>query len=166
MLIDNVKLSIEEGDMLSGVATAIGMIIIFLLLGFGVPMLKCTKPALTSFRVVFVAFIAVAMGGVLVDFSHIPDSTRDIVVRGGVIIIGGFVLVRSIEKWLSNGWLNLNRKIDVKTPGGGGVVLDTPPPQTPSVVTTCVDAKAAAVPPADAAPPADDVPPTKVETPY
>ena len=89
------------------------------------------------------AFIAVAMGGVLVDFSHIPDSTRDIVVRGGVIIIGGFVLVRSIEKWLSNGWLNLNRKIDVKTPGGGGVVLDTPPPQTPSAVTTCVEAKAA-----------------------
>lgn len=106
-------------------------------------MLKCTKPALTSFRVVFVAFIAVAMGGVLVDFSHIPDTTRDIVVRGGVIIIGGFVLVRSIEKWLSNGWLNLNRKIDVKTPGGGGVVLDTPHPQTPSVVTTCVEAKAA-----------------------
>ena len=105
MPIDNVKLSIEEGDMLSGVATAIGMIIIFLLLGFGVPMLKCTKPALTSFRVVFVAFIAVAMGGVLVDFSH--------------------------------------RKIDVKTPGGGGVVLDTPPPQTPSVVTTCVEAKPA-----------------------
>lgn len=149
MPIDNVKLSIEEGDMLSGVATAIGMIIIFLLLGFGVPMLKCTKPALTSFRVVFVAFIAVAMGGVLVDFTHIPDSTRDIVVRGGVIIIGGFVLVRSIEKWLSNGWLNLNRKIDVKTPGGGGVVLDTP-----SVVTTCVEAK-----PADSTD--DDPPPEK-----
>ena len=143
MPIDNVKLSIEEGDMLSGVATAIGMIIIFLLLGFGVPMLKGTNPAVTSFRVVFVAFIAVAMGGVLVDFTHIPDSTRDIVVRGGVIIIGGFVLVRSIEKWLSNGWLNLNRKIDVKTPSGGNVVLDAPPPQTPSVVTTCVEAKAA-----------------------
>ena len=129
--------------MLSGVATAIGLKSILLMVGFGVPMLKGTKPALKAFRVVFVAFIAVAMGGVLVDFTHIPDSTRDIVVRGGVIIIGGFVLVRSIEKWLSNGWLNLNRKIDVKTPGGGGVVLDTPPPQTPSVVTTCVEAKAA-----------------------
>ena len=65
-------------------------------------------PALTrfvSFRWVCVSIVWVLMVGVIIDFKELSDSTRDLTITGGMIIIGGFLLLKTLEKILYNGWL-------------------------------------------------------------
>ena len=65
-------------------------------------------PALTrfvSFRWVCVSIVLVLMVGVIIDFKELSDSTRDLTITGGMIIVGGFLLLKTLEKILYNGWL-------------------------------------------------------------
>ena len=65
-------------------------------------------PALTrfvSFRWVCVSIVLVLVVGVIIDFKELSDSTRDLTITGGMIIVGGFLLPRTLEKILYNGWL-------------------------------------------------------------
>lgn len=65
-------------------------------------------PALTrfvSFRWVCVSIVLVLMVGVIIDFKELSDSTRDLTITGGMIIVGGFLLLKTVEKILYNGWL-------------------------------------------------------------
>ena len=45
------------------------------------------------------------MVGVIIDFDHLADSTRDIVLKGGLILVGLYLVLRTCEKVLYNGWL-------------------------------------------------------------
>ena len=45
------------------------------------------------------------MVGVVIDFEQLSDNTRDIVLCGGLIIVGIYLALRTIEKILYNGWL-------------------------------------------------------------
>lgn len=68
-----------------------------------------------SLRWSCIAIILLIMVGVVIDFAHLSDNTRDITLRGGLIIVGIFLVLRTIEKILYNGWLKgVNLKGTVK----------------------------------------------------
>ena len=58
-----------------------------------------------SFRWSCIAIILLIMVGVVIDFEQLSDNTRDIVLCGGLIIVGIYLALRTIEKILYNGWL-------------------------------------------------------------
>jgi hypothetical protein len=43
--------------------------------------------------------------GAVIDFEVLSDDARKIVLIGGLVIAGVYVLLRTIEKVLANGWL-------------------------------------------------------------
>lgn len=66
-----------------------------------------------SLRYTLVAIALIMALGCVLDFSHLNESSRNIVLMGGLILVGIFVIVRSIEK------LNLgNKVIDVSAQKG------------------------------------------------
>jgi hypothetical protein len=58
-----------------------------------------------SLRWTCIAIILLIMVGVIIDFDHLADNTRDIVLKGGLIIVGLYLVLRTVEKVLYNGWL-------------------------------------------------------------
>lgn len=58
-----------------------------------------------SLRWTCIAIILLIMVGVIIDFDHLADNTRDIVLKGGLIIVGLYLVLRTVEKILYNGWL-------------------------------------------------------------
>lgn len=51
-----------------------------------------------SLRYTLVAVALIMALGCILDFSHLAESSRNIVLMGGIILVGIFVLVRSLEK--------------------------------------------------------------------
>ncbi len=57
-----------------------------------------------SFRWSIIVIFLAMMLGALVDFSHLSDSFR-ITLAIGVMVLGGiYIIIRSYEKILANGW--------------------------------------------------------------
>lgn len=84
-----------------------------LILALVIPLLNAI-PKLSSFislRWSCVSVILLIMVGVVIDFEPLADTTRDIALKGGLIIVAAFIILRTIEKVLANGWLN---KVNVK----------------------------------------------------
>lgn len=94
------------------VATAI--IIGFLgVFGLILPVLNHVAPKYVSYRwCVVVAVLAMGLG-VVVNFSGLSEETRHIVILGALIIAGGYVFLRTIEKALANDWLR-GVRLDVR----------------------------------------------------
>lgn len=69
------------------------------------PVLNVKLAKYISLRWMCIVVILALMIGVVVDFCELDDDSRHIVLLGGLIVVGGFILVRSIEKALFNGWL-------------------------------------------------------------
>ena len=78
-----------------------------ILLALIIPILDSTKKFsnFISLRWSCIAIILLIMVGVVIDFTHLADNTRDLVIRGGLIVVGIFVVLRTIEKVLYMGWL-------------------------------------------------------------
>lgn len=73
--------------------------------GLILPILNHVAPKYVSYRwCVVVAVLAMGLG-VVVNFSGLSGETRHIVILGALIIAGGYVFLRTIEKALANGWL-------------------------------------------------------------
>lgn len=84
-----------------------------LILALIIPLLNAI-PKLSSFislRWSCVSVILLIMVGVVIDFEPLADTTRDIALKGGLIIVAAFIILRTVEKVLANGWLN---KVNVK----------------------------------------------------
>lgn len=84
-----------------------------IILALVIPLLNAI-PKLSSFislRWSCVSVILLIMVGVVIDFEPLADTTRDIALKGGLIIVAAFIILRTIEKVLANGWLN---KVNVK----------------------------------------------------
>ena len=65
-----------------------------------VPMLKdCI-----SRRWVIVTITTTLMLSVVINFQHLNDSVREAIIIGGFIVGIAYIFIRSIEKWLANGW--------------------------------------------------------------
>lgn len=89
---------------LSGLAIVLAVVIPLL---NAIPKLS----SLISMRWTCVAVVLLIMVGVVVDFEPLADSTRDIALTGGFVIVGAYLLFRTVEKIMANGWLsNVNVK--------------------------------------------------------
>lgn len=83
---------------LSGLAIVLAIVIPLL---NAIPKLS----SLISMRWTCVAVVLLIMVGVVVDFEPLSDSTRDIALTGGFVIVGAYLLFRTVEKILASGWL-------------------------------------------------------------
>lgn len=83
---------------LSGLAIVLAVIIPLL---NAIPKLS----SLISMRWTCVAVVLLIMVGVVVDFEPLADSTRDIALTGGLVIVGIYLALRTAEKVMYNGWL-------------------------------------------------------------
>ena len=57
-----------------------------------------------SLRWILVAIYSAMCLGVILDFSHLDNSVRFAVVVGGIVLSAIFLLVRSVEKAITNNW--------------------------------------------------------------
>ena len=57
-----------------------------------------------SLRWILVAIYSAMCLGVILDFSHLDNSVRFAVVVGGIVLSAIFLLVRSIDKAITNNW--------------------------------------------------------------
>lgn len=70
-----------------------------------------------SLRYTLVAVATIMALGCILDFSHLAESSRNIVLTGAMCLIGVFVIVRSIEKFKLG-----NKKIDFEFRKGDAVL--------------------------------------------
>ena len=87
-------------------AIATAIIISFLVVfGLIVPVLNHIAPRYVSYRWCVVVVALALLIGVVVNFSGLSDDARRAVIIGGLIIAGGYIVLRTVEKALVNGWL-------------------------------------------------------------
>ena len=83
------------------------IIIVAFLIVFGIimPILNKKLPKFISYRwSVIVVILALLIGAVL-DFDALSEQVRYGLIVGGLVIAGGYILLRTVEKALANGWL-------------------------------------------------------------
>lgn len=88
----------------SSIATTI-LIVFILLFGVGVPVLDRKAPKYISYRWCVIVVALALLIGAVIDFEVLSDESRKIVLIGGLIIAGVYVVLRTLEKVLANGWL-------------------------------------------------------------
>ena len=86
--------------MLTPGIAAIILIAVCILLLIVIPILDGSRrfSKFISLRYTLVAVALIMALGCILDFSHLTESSRNIVLMGGVILVGLFVAVRSLEK--------------------------------------------------------------------
>ena len=72
-----------------------------------IPLLDSTEKfsKIISMRWTCTAIILILMVAVVVDFEHLSEETRSLILKGGLIVVGAFILLRSVEKVLLKGYL-------------------------------------------------------------
>lgn len=82
----------------------VGLAVLLLIV---IPLLDSTEKfsKIISMRWTCTAVILILMVAVIVDFEHLSDETRTLILKGGLIVVGSFILLRSVEKVISMGWL-------------------------------------------------------------
>lgn len=89
----------------AGLATAI-IVAFVLIFGVGIPVLNIKASKFISYRWCVVVVVLALLVGATVDFEVLSDESRKIILLGGIIIAGLYVVLRTVEKILSKGWLN------------------------------------------------------------
>lgn len=97
-------------DACSATIIVLGFILLF---GVGVPILNIRFSKFVSYRWTVVVVVLALFIGALVNFSGLSDETRRIVILGALIIAGGYIALRTVEKALANGWLR-GVRLDVR----------------------------------------------------
>lgn len=93
--------------------TIVSFVIIF---GVIIPVLdkiKIFKP-FVSFRWSVIVILLAALFGVVIDFSHLTDEVRLAIVIGSIIVSGIYVLIRTFEKLVFNGYTFGLKKISLQ----------------------------------------------------
>lgn len=82
------------------------IIIIFILVfGVGVPILNRKAPKYISYRWCVIVVILALLIGAVIDFDILSDDARRVLLVGGLVTVGVYVVLRTLEKALANGWL-------------------------------------------------------------
>lgn len=82
------------------------VIVVFLVVfGIVMPILNKKFPKFISYRWSVVVVILALLLGAVLDFDALSENVRHCLLIGGLVIVGGYVLLRTIEKALANGWL-------------------------------------------------------------
>ena len=86
--------------MITPISATIIMSIVGVLLMFIIPLLDGLKRfgRFISLRYSLIVITTLMALGCVLDFSHLGESSRNIAIMGGLILIGIFVIVRSLEK--------------------------------------------------------------------
>lgn len=86
--------------MISPTVTTVVMIVMIIFLLVIIPLLDASAKLgkYISLRYTLVAVCLIMALGCVLDFSHLIESSRNIVLGGGFILVGLFVVVRSLEK--------------------------------------------------------------------
>lgn len=80
----------------------VGFLVIF---GVVLPVLNKKFPKFVSYRwCVIVVILAILIGSVI-DFDALSENVRYALIVGSLVIAGGYILLRTVEKALANGWL-------------------------------------------------------------
>lgn len=87
--------------MLTPTVAAIILLVTCVVLLVVIPMLDGSEKfsKFISLRYTLVALSLIMALGCILDFSHLAESSRNIVLMGGLILVGLFVVVRSLEKF-------------------------------------------------------------------
>lgn len=91
--------------MISPLSATIIMVTFILIFGVGVPILNKKVPKYISYRWCVIVVALALLIGAVIDFEVLSDEARKIVLVGGLVISGVYVILRTIEKVLANGWL-------------------------------------------------------------
>lgn len=91
--------------MISPLSATIIMVSFILIFGVGVPILNKKVPKYISYRWCVIVVALALLIGAVIDFEVLSDEARKIVLVGGLVIAGVYVVLRTIEKVLANGWL-------------------------------------------------------------
>ena len=86
--------------MITPTAATIIMCVLGLFLMFVIPFLDSSKRfgKYISLRYTLVVVTTLMALGCVLDFSHLGESSRNITIMGGLVLVGIFVAVRSLEK--------------------------------------------------------------------
>lgn len=111
--------------MIDAYPAAIIMLAFMILFGVALPIMDKSKMfgKFVSLRfAVLVVFLSMAVGVVL-DFSHLEDEIRLVIIAGTLVIGGLFILIRTWEKAVSKGWTIGIKKIEASK-GDAKVTVD------------------------------------------
>ena len=81
-------------------------IVVAFIVAFGIvlPILDKHAPKYISYRWSVVVVVLSLLIGAVIDFGELPAEPRRILLLGGLIIVGGYIVLRTVEKILANGW--------------------------------------------------------------
>lgn len=91
--------------MISPLFATIVIIVFILLFGVGLPILNKKAPKYISYRWCVIVVVLALLIGAVIDFEVLSDDARRVILIGGLVIAGSYILLRTIEKVLANGWL-------------------------------------------------------------
>lgn len=91
--------------MISPLFATIVIIVFILLFGVGLPILNKKAPKYISYRWCVIVVVLALLIGAVIDFEVLSDDARRVILIGGLVIAGAYILLRTIEKVLANGWL-------------------------------------------------------------
>lgn len=91
------------------------LILLSFITAFGilVPVLNIRFPKFISYRWCVVVVALALLIGAVVDFRALSDEARRVILVGGLVIAGSYVVLRTVEKALANGWLK-GARIDAR----------------------------------------------------
>lgn len=99
--------------MISPTFATIVIVSFILVFGVVIPIINKKAPKYISYRWCVVVVILALLIGAVVDFDVLSDEARNVILMGGLIVSGGYVLLRTLEKVLANGWLK-GAKLEVQ----------------------------------------------------
>lgn len=85
------------------------LVVFILLFGVVLPVLNIKFKDFVSYRWCVLVVVLALLIGATTDFAGLPDDSRHVILVGGLVIAGGYVLLRTVEKILANGWLKGSR---------------------------------------------------------
>ena len=91
--------------MISPLFATIVIIVFILLFGVGLPILNKKAPKYISYRWCVIVVVLALLIGAVIDFEVLSDDARRVILIGGLVIADAYILLRTIEKVLANGWL-------------------------------------------------------------
>lgn len=99
--------------MISPTFATIVIVSFILVFGVVIPIINKKAPKYISYRWCVVVVILALLIGAVIDFDVLSDEARNVILMGGLIVSGGYVLLRTLEKVLANGWLK-GAKLEVQ----------------------------------------------------
>ena len=99
--------------MISPTFATIVIVSFIMVFGVVIPIINKKAPKYISYRWCVVVVILALLIGAVVDFDVLSDEARNVILMGGLIVSGGYVLLRTLEKVLANGWLK-GAKLEVQ----------------------------------------------------